>query len=216
MLFEEFTMNINIRVILATIAVSLFLSGCELPAVGGVSTASYNEIVSKVGTANTALEKANKERDAAKLELKFWKEKPQEQIIPDIDRIVKKAVAESCQAKASAKTTVAKALVKKLPQYGGKQVNGGIPSPYPITATASASASLGSAHAEAHASVGPQAAENKTGNLDHCIFRIDGKIKADIYLPDGKTACPAWRDKQIVLYHTNPNDQIWAKVYPSN
>lgn len=62
----------------------------------------------------------------------------------------------------------------------------------------------------------PTRFEDRFGTpLDRCIFRINGEIKADTYVQNGKINCPKWRDEQLVLFKQDPKNLIWEKTYPS-
>jgi hypothetical protein len=205
----------NARIILVAIAATFLLSGCDF--------AGYGLVM------KSALDEAITERDGFKKKLEELQKnppKPEEVLMPPtaasckalIDAAV---VNKSCQVATPA--PVKKAIVTKRPVkpvYVNKQASGGatLPSPPVAVATATASATAGTAHAEAQASVNPQKEESKVAKevLDRCIFRVQGIIKSEAYLANGKTACPIWRDKQLELFKQNPNDQIWSKVYPSN
>lgn len=212
--FEELAMKLNFRVVLVAVAVSFLLTGCDIYGIGLVTKSALDEAVT--------------ERDDFKKKLDALEKnppKPEEVLVPPtaasckalIDAAV---VNKSCQVET---VPVKKTVVKNHPpkaQYINRQASGGatLPSPPVAVATATASATAGTAHAEAQASVNPQKEEAKVPKevLDRCIFRVQGNIKSEAYLANGKTACPIWRDKQVELFKQNPNDQIWSKVYPSN
>ncbi len=123
---------------------------------------------------------------------------------------MKKLVADSCTAKkqAQAPASVARKRAVSISRVGEEE-------------RIKQALDLARLRAEAHREVvlvNPTPSRSTVKVVqDHCIFRVDGRIVAEKFVPEGQGAsqCPIWREAEREERKLKQKDLIWDKKYPS-